>query len=68
MYLIGMREGNRFQIVVEEKVNVKLDREGGLQSVEVLGSLALTVADANDSVCAVKCGPIDTNMFQMKVG
>ena len=53
-------------IAIEEKV-VKLDREGGLQSVEVLGNLGVTVADTASSVVRVQCTPLDANLFQLKV-
>jgi len=64
---IKSQDQQSVHVVVEEKVNVRLDREGGLQSVEVLGNLALTVQDAADSTLAVQCSPIDANLFQLKV-
>jgi hypothetical protein len=53
-------------IEIEEKVNVKLDREGGLQSVELLGNLSLSV-DAKNAFISLQCTPLDPNMFQLKV-
>lgn len=53
-------------VTIEEKVNVRMDKEGGLLSCEVLGNLSVLVQDPQYEHVKLQCSPLD-RMFQLKI-
>ncbi|KAJ3414872.1 Coatomer subunit delta [Chytridiales sp. JEL 0842] len=51
-------------IVIEEKVSVKVSRDGGLENMEVKGTMQLRVSDPSKAQLRIALRPLDTSQLQ----
>jgi len=53
-------------LLLEEKVNASLNREGAVESLEMKGTMYLTVTDEAASKCAIQLAPTKNPMFNFQ--
>jgi hypothetical protein len=63
----GGRAACRVHLLVEEKVVMVANRDGGVDNLEVKGDLMLRIADADRGHIRVRLGNVNNKLFQFKV-